>query len=142
MKYFLIEPFIPHSQDEELYICIHSVRGGDEILFYYAGGVDIGNVDEKAIRWLITPEMESKLKRNDFIQNLLSSKVAPDAPFNTSSEYKQSDYHLFLGEFLFQLYSMYAHLHFAYLEINPLVVRTERVCDSQFVFQCVCTLKK
>eukprot|EP00484_Ammonia_sp_Unknown_P022877 CAMPEP_0197032974 /NCGR_PEP_ID=MMETSP1384-20130603/11505_1 /TAXON_ID=29189 /ORGANISM="Ammonia sp." /LENGTH=1136 /DNA_ID=CAMNT_0042462711 /DNA_START=37 /DNA_END=3447 /DNA_ORIENTATION=- len=127
LRYFLIEPFVPHSQDEELYICIHSVREGDEILFYYAGGVDVGDVDQKAIRWVITPNMEKKVKRDDFIANLLSSKVLPSAPFNNtaSKDYVQKDYHLFLGEFLFQLYSMYAHLHFAYLEINPLVVKKD-----------------
>eukprot|EP00485_Elphidium_margaritaceum_P000733 CAMPEP_0202687340 /NCGR_PEP_ID=MMETSP1385-20130828/3028_1 /ASSEMBLY_ACC=CAM_ASM_000861 /TAXON_ID=933848 /ORGANISM="Elphidium margaritaceum" /LENGTH=1102 /DNA_ID=CAMNT_0049342113 /DNA_START=125 /DNA_END=3433 /DNA_ORIENTATION=- len=124
LRYFLIEPFVAHSQDEELYICIHSCREGDEILFYYAGGVDVGDVDQKAIRWVVTPSMEPTLKRDDFIANLLSQKVLPNAPFNDGKNrnYVQKDYHLFLGEFLFQLYRMYSHLHFAYLEINPLVV--------------------
>ena len=91
-------------------------------MFYYSGGVDVGNVDDKAIRWTITPSMENTVKREDFVKNLLSSDVLPKAPFNCNSDYNQTDYHLFLGEFLYQLYSMYSHLHFAYLEINPLVV--------------------
>eukprot|EP01084_Bolivina_argentea_P013924 26064_1 len=123
LRYFLIEPFIKHTQEEELYVCIHSVQDGDEVMFYYAGGVDVGNVDEKAIKWLITPRMEPKVRREDFIENLLSKAVAPKAPFNQSSDSKVRDaYHAFLGEFLYQLYNMYSHLHFAYLEINPLVV--------------------
>ena len=94
------------------------MRDGDEILFYYSGGVDVGNVDDKAIKWTITPSMEARVSRKDFIENLLSSKVAPLAPFNSLNGKKQSEYHSFLGEFLYQLYTMYSHLHFAYLEIN------------------------
>lgn len=95
-------------------------------MFYYSGGVDIGNVDDKAIKWIITPSMENKVKRDDFIKNLLSKEVAPNAPFNCNKEeYNEKNYHLFLGEFLYQIYLMYSHLHFAYLEINPLVVRKD-----------------
>ena len=35
-------------QEEESYICIYSGRDEDCILFYHAGGIDIGNVEEKA----------------------------------------------------------------------------------------------
>jgi ATP citrate (pro-S)-lyase len=68
LDYFLIEPFVPHAQDDEYYLCIHSVREGDEILFHHEGGVDVGDVDAKAVRWLVpigeTPtaaEMTEKL---------------------------------------------------------------------------------
>ena len=45
--------FITHCnfayfQEEESYICIYSGRDEDCILFYHAGGIDIGNVEEKA----------------------------------------------------------------------------------------------
>lgn len=39
-----------HLQDEEAYICIYSERHGDVILFHHQGGVDVGDVDEKALR--------------------------------------------------------------------------------------------
>eukprot|EP01084_Bolivina_argentea_P130955 231182_1 len=112
-----MEPFVPHQQEEELYICIHSVREGDEILFYHAGGVDVGDVDSKAIKWTIKPN--ERIKRDDFIKHLLSD---PSAPYNSTNNSYSSSYKPFLGEFLYQLYRMYAHLHFAYLEINPLVI--------------------
>ena len=35
-------------QEDESYICIYSGRDDDCILFYHAGGIDIGNVEEKA----------------------------------------------------------------------------------------------
>ena len=47
LDYFLIEPFIPHDQNEEHYLCIRSTSSGDEILFCVEGGVDVGDVDSK-----------------------------------------------------------------------------------------------
>ena len=37
-----------YFQEDESYICIYSGRDEDCILFYHAGGIDIGNVEEKA----------------------------------------------------------------------------------------------
>ena len=45
---FIVEPFIPHAQNEEGYICIYSKRDHDAILFTTEGGIDIGNVEDKA----------------------------------------------------------------------------------------------
>jgi ATP citrate (pro-S)-lyase len=50
---FIIEPFCPHPQDTEYYVCIQSVREGDYILFTHEGGVDVGDVDAKAKKILI-----------------------------------------------------------------------------------------
>ena len=44
-------------------MCIYSVRNGDVILFHHQGGVDIGDVDEKALRLFVDvgekPSLES-----------------------------------------------------------------------------------
>ncbi|CAN9088013.1 unnamed protein product [Alternaria alternata] len=53
LRQFLVEPFVPHPQDTEYYININSVREGDWILFTHEGGVDVGDVDEKAEKLLI-----------------------------------------------------------------------------------------
>lgn len=50
LRYFIIEPFIPHKDAEEAYVCIYSHRTADTILFYHQGGVDIGDVDAKALK--------------------------------------------------------------------------------------------
>lgn len=50
LRNFIIEPFIPHKEDEEAYVCIYSHRSADTILFYHQGGVDIGDVDAKALK--------------------------------------------------------------------------------------------
>lgn len=36
-------------QEEEYYVCVYSHRFADTILFYHEGGVDIGDVDAKAV---------------------------------------------------------------------------------------------
>ena len=38
------------KQNEEAYVCIYSHRTADTILFYHQGGVDIGDVDSKALK--------------------------------------------------------------------------------------------
>jgi ATP citrate (pro-S)-lyase len=50
LRNFIIEPFIPHKENEEAYVCIYSHRTADTILFYHQGGVDIGDVDAKALK--------------------------------------------------------------------------------------------
>lgn len=47
---FIVEPFVPHEQKDEYYVCINSNRGGEEFLFCHEGGVDVGDVDAKADR--------------------------------------------------------------------------------------------
>lgn len=50
LRNFIIEPFLPHDQGDEAYVCIYSKRHGDTILFTHEGGVDIGDVDSKALK--------------------------------------------------------------------------------------------
>merc|ERR1712135_189927 len=69
LRTFIVTPFIPHKQDEESYICIYSGRDEDCILFYHAGGIDIGNVEEKAELHLKPAKKERVAK---FIQGLYS----------------------------------------------------------------------
>ncbi|CAN0015872.1 unnamed protein product [Laminaria digitata] len=47
---FIVEPFVPHEQTDEYYVCINSNREGEEFLFCHEGGVDVGDVDAKADR--------------------------------------------------------------------------------------------
>lgn len=103
---FILEPFLPHPSNAEYYVCITSQREGDTILFTHEGGVDIGDVDAKALKLdiLVGKPFPS---RDEFASGLLK---------HVPSE-KQAT----LVDFLIRLYSVYVDLHFAYLEINPLV---------------------
>jgi len=50
LDHFIVEPFIPHEQSDEYYLAILSNREGDQILFYHEGGINVGDVDAKAVK--------------------------------------------------------------------------------------------
>lgn len=108
LRTFLVEPFVPHPQDTEYYINIMSVREGDWILFTHEGGVDVGDVDEKAEKLLVPVDLEQFPSRETIAETLLS-KVP-------------SGVHDVLIDFISRLYAVYVECQFTYLEINPLVV--------------------
>ncbi len=103
---FILEPFLPHPSNAEYYVCITSQREGDSILFTHEGGVDIGDVDAKALKLDIL--VGKPFPTRDEIASALLKHVPSE---------KQPT----LVDFLIRLYSVYVDLHFAYLEINPLV---------------------
>uniref|UniRef100_A0A7S0D1I8 ATP-citrate synthase n=1 Tax=Amorphochlora amoebiformis TaxID=1561963 RepID=A0A7S0D1I8_9EUKA len=106
LDFFLVETFVPHKQEEEYYVCIQSVRGGEKILFYHEGGVDIGDVDSKAE--FLTVEIGKELTSEIITKGLLAK--VPNA--------RQPP----LADFICRLFEFYQDNHFAYLEINPVVM--------------------
>lgn len=106
LKRFIIEPFVEHSQNEEFYVCIYSHRYGDTILFHHEGGVDIGDVDAKAVKMDVA--VDEEVNPADIEAKLLQ---------NVSADAKK-----ILTGFIASLYKVYRDLYFTYLEINPLVV--------------------
>ena len=109
LDHFLIEPFWPHQQSDEFYICINNKRQGDEILFHHEGGVDVGDVDSKAIHHIVP--LGHQLTEAAVLSHLLVN--VPEAKRAT------------LAAFVASLYSFYVKLHYSYLEINPLVVTSD-----------------
>ncbi|KAI0795618.1 ATP-citrate synthase [Abortiporus biennis] len=103
---FILEPFLPHPSNTEYYVCINSAREGDAILFTHEGGVDIGDVDAKAL--VLNIPVGAPFPSRQTIADTLLKHVA---------EAKKQT----LVDFLIRLYSVYVDLHFAYLEINPLI---------------------
>ncbi|KAK4152764.1 hypothetical protein C8A00DRAFT_44245 [Chaetomidium leptoderma] len=102
IRQFLVEPFVPHPADTEYYI------NGDWILFTHEGGVDVGDVDEKAEKLLIPVDL-TQYPSNEAIAETLLKKV-PQGIHNV------------LVDFITRLYAVYVDCQFTYLEINPLVV--------------------
>lgn len=108
LRQFLVEPFVPHPDGTEYYININSVREGDWILFTHEGGVDVGDVDEKAEKILIPVDL-AEYPSNEVIAATLLKKV-PEGIHNV------------LVDFITRLYAVYVDCQFTYMEINPLVV--------------------
>lgn len=123
LNVFLVEPFIPHEQHQEYYININSVRGGDNILFYHEGGVDVGDVDSKASKILIPVDLANKFPSDSEIVSTLFSQVDPKE-------------HQTLLNFVKRLYAVYVDLQFTYLEINPLVLMPTKN-GSGYEFHCL-----
>ena len=75
-------------------------------MFCSEGGVDIGNVDEKAARMrILTGEIVNcEQIKNQLIPKSLNSKARDS-----------------ISEFILDLFSVFVDLNFTYLEINPLV---------------------
>uniref|UniRef100_H3A1H0 ATP citrate synthase n=1 Tax=Latimeria chalumnae TaxID=7897 RepID=H3A1H0_LATCH len=116
LKNFLIEPFVPHKQDEEFYVCIYAARGGDYVLFHHEGGMDVGDVDSKAQKLLVG--VGEKLLETDVKTQLLNNVLADKREFSLSR-----------GGGLFNLYE---DLYFTYLEINPLGGKMQGYCQVHF----------
>ena len=109
---FLIEQLVPHKQSEEYYLCIHTDRQGDEILFHHEGGVDVGDVDAKATRVRYSEDEVPSTKQ---ISDSLLSKLKDEKRRKMVASYVRS------------LLLLYRDLHFCYFEINPLVCLSDRV---------------
>ena len=105
---FIVEPFCPHAQADEYYVCIQSTRDGEELLFTHEGGVDVGDVDAKCKRAHYNIDDTSAASPADISERLLG-----DVPQGRKAA---------LSCFLSDLFKVYRELNFAYLEINPLVV--------------------
>lgn len=75
LRNFIIEPFIPHKDAEEAYVCIYSHRTADTILFYHLGGVDIGDVDSKALKLEIPVGSNSTIED---IEKVLLTEIPAD----------------------------------------------------------------
>lgn len=94
-----------------MYVCIYSHRTADCVLFHHQGGVDIGDVDAKALK--LEVPVNGELKMED-----IASKLLP----KVAAEKKER-----VAKFIYLLYQTFAKLYFTYLEINPLVVSNEHI---------------
>jgi len=103
---FIVEPFVPHEQSDEYYICIQSFRYNDEVLFYHEGGVDVGDVDAKGVRLSLAIDEEPTVPG-------VIAAILQQVP-ESRREY--------LAGFIVALIKLFRDLNFVYMEINPLVM--------------------
>jgi len=61
-------------QEEEVYVCIYSHRKADTILFHHQGGIDIGDIDAKALK-LDIPVGGEMPDRSILIDKLLTNMM-------------------------------------------------------------------
>lgn len=111
LRQFIMEPFVPHSDEDEMYCAIYATKTGDRILFYHQGGVDVGDVDQKAS--FIDVDIDS-MPTIEQISQLLKM---------VDCDKKKE----LISSFLYELYVVYRNLYFTYMEINPLVIKDGKV---------------
>ncbi len=111
LDHFIVEPFVPHDEKDEYYVAITSEREGDNILFHHEGGINVGDVDAKAVK-LLVPIGEMPTAQE--IEKKLLGKVPKERK-------------TLIAEFIEGLFKFYADLNYAYLEINPFIVDGKNV---------------
>ena len=109
LTHFIVEPFTPHSQDQEYYISATTV-GEDDVLYLSAeGGMEVEEGwDEKVT------EVHIPITMSDAdIHHLIRANVPSDIPAENKERFVT---------FAEQFYKFYRDMNFAYLEINPIVM--------------------
>lgn len=81
-------------------------------MFHHQGGVDIGDVDAKALKLEVSIDSTTSVEE-------ITSKLLVNVP---NAAKKQQ-----IAKFIYALYQSYVDLYFTYLEINPLVVTSESI---------------
>ncbi|MEK9161104.1 MAG: ATP citrate lyase citrate-binding domain-containing protein [Patescibacteria group bacterium] len=97
---FIAEPFLPHESSDEQYLSLERVREGIRLLYAKEGGIEIEEHPEKVKSHLITKDAN--------IANIAQETGIPDS-------------------FLTHLLDTFNKMHFAFLEINPLVILGDQV---------------
>jgi ATP citrate (pro-S)-lyase len=111
LDHFIVEPFVPHKENDEYYLAIISKREGDEILFYHQGGINVGDIDTKAVRMKVPM---GEYPTSTEIEKKLLGKV----PANRKK---------LIAGFIEGMFKFYADLNYSYLEINPFVVTGDKI---------------
>lgn len=113
LTHFIVEPFTPHSQEEEYYISATCV-GDDDVLYMSAeGGMEVEENWDKVteVAFPITATEEE-----------IEKKIKASIPKDVAAKDKEA-----FAEFAIGFFKAYRELNFAYLEINPFVLQGKKV---------------
>ncbi|MBN2782216.1 MAG: ATPase [Campylobacterales bacterium] len=114
LTHFVVEPFTPHTQEEEYYISATCV-GDDDVLYMSAeGGMEVEEGwDEKVteVAFPITATEEE-----------IAEKIRANVPADVAEKDKAA-----FAEFAIGFFRAYRELNFAYLEINPFVMQGNKI---------------
>jgi len=114
LTHFLVEPFMPHTQEEEYYISATCVGDNDMLYMSAEGGMEVEEGwDDKVteVAFAITDTEEQ-----------IASKIRANVPADVAEKDKAA-----YAEFAIGFFKAYRELNFAYLEINPFVLQGNKV---------------
>ena len=109
LTHFIVEPFTPHTQEQEYYISATTV-GEDDVLYMSAeGGMEVEEGwDEKVNEVHIPITMSDEEMEKAIVENV---------PADIPAENKEA-----FTKFAIDFFKFYRDMNFAYLEINPIVL--------------------
>jgi ATP-citrate lyase beta-subunit len=109
LTHFVVEPFTPHSQEQEYYISATTV-GEDDVLYMSAeGGMEVEEGWDDKVTEVTIP-----ITMNDAdLEHLIKANIPSDIPTENRDRF---------ASFAIQFFKFYRDLNFAYLEINPIVI--------------------
>jgi ATP-citrate lyase beta-subunit len=109
LTHFIVEPFTPHTQEQEYYISATTV-GEDDVLYMSAeGGMEVEEGwDEKVNEVAISINMSDED---------MEAAVRANIPADIPAENKEA-----FADFAIDFFKFYRDMNFAYLEINPIVM--------------------
>ncbi len=109
LTHFVVEPFTPHTQDQEYYISATTV-GEDDVLYMSAeGGMEVEEGwDDKVV------EVHIPITMSDAdMEHAVKANIPKDIPAKNKEAF---------ASFAIAFFKFYRDMNFAYLEINPIVM--------------------
>jgi len=108
LTHFIVEPFTPHTQEQEYYISATTV-GEDDVLYMSAeGGMEVEENWDKVIEVAIPITMSDA-----DMEHAIRANIPSDIPEMNKKGF---------ASFAIQFFKFYRDMNFAYLEINPIVM--------------------
>ena len=109
LTHFIVEPFTPHSQEQEYYISATTV-GEDDVLYMSAeGGMEVEEGWDEKVN-----EVHIPINMSDAdMEHAVKANIPADIPAANRASFTS---------FAIQFFKFYRDLNFAYLEINPIVM--------------------
>jgi ATP-citrate lyase beta-subunit len=109
LTHFIVEPFTPHSEDEEYYIAATTFDEVNDVLYLSAhGGMEVEE------NWDKVTEVKIPIDATDeVIEKAVKENIPADIPADKKDVY---------ANFAVNFYKFFRDLNFAYLEINPVVI--------------------
>ena len=108
LTHFIVEPFTPHTQDQEYYISATVVDEDDVLYMSAEGGMEVEENWDKVVEVRIPIDMDDA-----DIEREIRANVPADIPEENKASF---------ASFAIAFYKFYRDLNFAYLEINPIVM--------------------
>ena len=109
LTHFIVEPFTPHTQEQEYYISATTV-GEDDVLYMSAeGGMEVEEGWDEKVNEVHIPITMS----DEEMEKAIAENVPADIPAENREAFTK---------FAIDFFKFYRDMNFAYLEINPIVL--------------------